>query len=416
MADHNNKKPPPSEEEVSRGIMDMGGIDTIKWALLVGFCAAALTTGKEKLEPFGRWIDGEPITPAVIAEEHILPGSRTIKTDVLDMGLLQISIDKNWRTVESLNLNFIRSINTHYKGIFDFSLGSTNEKSPFLLSTPQIYTVLLPNDAGHAFSLHQRVFLKVSNDIKDTISALDSLTERQRKNTLMQFGSSSPAPDQNVIVSGDFDKDMVSPDDIFDQALSSQLVLLSGMQNEGFSVNINHLSRSQIGSYKIAEIDYTYTMEQQEQRLRTTLYWHYKNGNPWGDLGIFYVDYNEKTVAKHKRAIKAMFSCLVLKEGDQKIWTGKKSHASTDNQIMSFVGIEVDELKLKAIGLNIKKVEEILKSKIPTPLEDVQDIELISDGESSLLLRDIAKIGPLTRHGQKIQDFNSIILTVTPRR
>tara|TARA_R110001592_G_scaffold16881_1_gene71380 strand:- start:56765 stop:58015 length:1251 start_codon:yes stop_codon:yes gene_type:complete len=416
MAEQNEKNSKTPEEEVSRGILDMGFFETIKWALLVGFCAAALTTGKEKLEQFGRWIDGETINPAVIAEEPMLPGSRTIKTDVLDMGPLQISIDKNWRTVESLNLNFIRNIVTHYKGIFDFSLGSTNEKSPFLLSTPKMYTVFLPNDAGHAFSLHQRVFLRVSIDIKDTISALDSLTEQQRKNTLMQFGSASPAPDQNVIVSGNIDKDVVSPDDIFDQALSSQLVLLSGMQNEGFSVNINHLSRSQIGSYTIAEIDYTYTMEQQEQRLRTTLYWHYKDGNPWGDLGIFYVDYNEKAAAKHKRAIKAMFSSLALKEGDQKIWTGQKSPASTDNQIMSFVGIEVDELKLKAMGLNIKKVEEILKSKIPTPLEDVQDIELISGGENRVLLRDIARIDPLSRHGQKIQDFNSIILTVTPRR
>ena len=128
------------------------------------------------------------------------------------------------------------------------------------------------------------------------------------------------------------------------------------------------------------------------------------------------MDYNEKAAAKHKRAIKAMFSSLALKEGDQKIWTGQKSPASTDNQIMSFVGIEVDELKLKAMGLNIKKVEEILKSKIPTPLEDVQDIELISGGENRVLLRDIARIDPLSRHGQKIQDFNSIILTVTPRR
>ncbi len=420
VTDKNEEKPKIPEEEVSRGFLDMGIFKTIKWAFLAGFVFMALTTGKEKLEQFGRWIDGESNTAPISVpalEEPMLPGSRSIRANDLNIGSFQFSIKKDWSTVESVDFNYVHDINIYYSYLLNSSGNFTDDKSPFLVSTPKVYTVILPNEAGHIFSVHKRVFLKVSNDAKDLVTAMDALTKEQQKNTSIMTGTSILSPDKNVIISGDFDKNTVSPDDIFDMALSNQISFMSGTKNEDFSLEVKRSRRSQTGAYTIAEIDYTYTMDKQQQRLSAVLYWHYKEGAPWGDLGIFLVTLNEKGASKNKKALRKTFSSLLIKDGDQEIWRNLKYDVSPDTEIMPFVRINIDPLKLKAFGLTIKQVEEMLKANLPMTTDDIQDITILmaEDGSNIIRLSDVAMTYTLGRGNQKIQDFNSIILTVTSR-
>jgi len=420
VTDKNVEKSKMPEEKVSRGFLDMGVFQTIKWAFLAGFVFMGLTTGKEKLEQFGRWIDGES-NPASInspaLETPTLPGSRSIRADDLHIGSFQFSIKKNWSTVESVDFNYVHDINIYYSYLLDSSGDFTDDKSPFLVSTPKVYTVILPNKAGHIFSLHKRVFLKVSTDVKDFVTAMGALTKEQQKNTSFSTGPGIFSPDKNVIVSGDFDKNTVSPDDVFDMALSNQISFMSGNKNEDFPVEVRRLRRSQNGAYTIAEIDYTYTMDKQEQRLSAVLYWHYEEGDPWGDLGIFLVTLNEKGASKNKKALRKTFSSLHIKDGDQEIWRNLNYDVSPDTEIMPFVRINIDANKLKAFGLTIKQVEEMLKANLPTTTDDIQDIAVLmaEDGSNIIRLSDVAMTYTLGRGNQKIQDFNSIILTVTSR-
>jgi len=417
VTDKNEEKSKIPEEGVSRGFLDMGFFETIKWAFLAGFVFMALTTGKEKLEQFGRWIDGESNTVPISVpalENPLMPGSRSIRANNLHIGSFQFSIKKNWPTVESVDLNYIRSINPRYSDLLYSSVDFTDDKSPFLVSTLKVYTVILPNKAGHIFSLHKRVFLKVSNDAKDFVTAMDALTKEQQKNTSLMTGTGTLSPDKNVIVSGDFDKNMGSPDDIFDIALSNQISFMSSIKNEGFPVDVKRSRRSQTGAYTIAEIDYTYTMDEQ-QRLSAVLYWHYEEGVPWGDLGIFLVALNEKAASKNKKALRKTFSSLHLTNDDQEIWRNLNYDVSTDTEIMPFVRVNIDPYKLKALDLTVKQVEEILKLSLPTTTNDIQEIELMTKNEYQVYLRDVAMIILLSPGNQKIQDLNSIMLTVLER-
>ncbi len=420
VTDKNVEKSKMPEEKISRGFLDMGVFKTIKWAFLAGFVFMGLTTGKEKLEQFGRWIDGESTTTPISVpafDEPMLPGSRSIRADDLHIGSFEFSIEKHWPTVESDNFNYVHDINFYYSYLLNPSGNFTDDKSPYLVSTPKVYTVILPNEAGHIFSVHKRVFIKVSNDAKDFATAMDALTKEQQKNTSIMTGTSILSPDKNVIILGNFDKNSASPDDIFDMALSTQISFMSGGKNEGFSEEVKRSRRSQTGAYTIAEIDYTYTMDKQQQRRSAVLYWHYKEGAPWGDLGIFLVTLNEKAASKNRKALRKTFSSLHLKDGDQEIWRNLNYDVSPDAEIMPFVRINIDPLRLKAFGLTIKQVEEMLKANLPITTDDIQDIAILmpEDGSNIIRLSDIAMTYNLGWGNQKIQDFNSIILTVTSR-
>ncbi|MCW8891520.1 MAG: hypothetical protein OQL20_12745 [Sedimenticola sp.] len=414
----NNTKEPETQDDAppSLGLFGYSLPKTILLVMLAGFVYEASQSGRSRLDQLARWIDGEEYTApteSAVKQEPMLPGTRIVKSDALDTGSFQFSIQKQWPAVESLDLNYVHNINPRYAGLLNTSLDIAADKSPFLLSTPKIYTVTLPGESGHIYSLQQRVFLKASNDLKDVVAAMDALTEKQRKNTLMVTGPSTLSLEQNAIVSGDIDKAAVSPDDVFDAAFSNQLSQLLQIQSSDFPVTVKRAYRTQTGAYTIAEVDYTYTMDEQ-QRLSAVLYWHYSEGAPWGDLGILLVEINEKSAAKNKSALRETFSSLHLKDGDVEIWRDLQYDATTDTKIEPFVHVEIDARRLRAFGLNIKQVEESLASLLPIAEDDLPDIAVMVKNEQQVNLGDIAMILPLTNGDQQIQTIDNIVLTVRP--
>ena len=417
----NNKEEPETQDDAppSLGLFGYSLPKTILFVMLAGFVYEASQSGMSRLDQLARWIDGEEYTSSTDStdstakEEPMLPGNRIVKSDALDTGSFRFSIQEQWLAVESLDLNNVYNINPRYAGLLNTSLDVADNKSPFLLSTPKIYTVTLPGKSGHIYSLQQRVFLKASNDLKDVVAAMDALTEKQRKNTLMVTGRSTLSLDQNAIVSGDIDKASVSPDDVFDVAFSNQLSQLLQIQSSDFPVTVKRAYRTQTGAYTIAEVDYTYTMDEQ-QRLSAVLYWHYDEGAPWGDLGIFLVEINEKSAAKNKRALRETFSSLHLKDGDVEIWRDLHYDATTDTKIEPFVHVEIDAQRLRAFGLNVKQVEERLASFLPIAGDDIPNIAVMDKNKQQVNLGDVAVILPLTNGGQQIQTIDSIVLTVRP--
>ncbi|TVT58862.1 MAG: hypothetical protein FHK82_03605 [Sedimenticola thiotaurini] len=414
----NKKDESETQEDAppSLGLFGYSLPKTILLVILAGFVYEASQYGKGRLDQLARWIDGEestlPIeTPSI--EEPTIPGVRVVKSDTVEIGSFQFSIQKEWLAVESVDLNYAYNIDPRYAGLLNTSLNGARDKSPFLLSTPKLYTVTLPSEAGHIFSLHQRVFFKASNEAKDVIAALNAMTEQQRKNISFVTGPGTLSPDQNAIVSGDIDKEMVSPDDVFETVFTNQLLQLSQIQKNDSPVSVKRTRITQSGSYKIAEVDYAYTLGQQH-RLSAVLYWHYEEGTPWGDLGIFLVQLNEKSAAKNKRALKKTFSSLHLQAGDQKIWNDLSYDASTDTETMSFVHIDIDTQRLRSFGLNIKQVEEIVASSLPIARNDIGHIVVAAKNGHQVDLRDVAITQPLTNSGEQIQNFDSILLTVRP--
>jgi len=452
MNDPDNRKDAqekPSNKDKEGGSFFFGGSfsNEIGLVLLAGFAYGAFQWGGDALDRLANWIDGEQGTPAVAmtlefpdqeqghakvsqhaqpvveittevgAEEApAMPGVDIVDGDMITLDSFRLLRRNSW-LVEPNIVPF--EPHPYFGRLLDAHLVQGRNDPALLLTHPESYVIQMPDDVGQIFLLTKRVFINRQMNAEEVQAAVEAAGQDSVHfiNPLEGVTSrpSVTAPDtedgKQLVLLGSVPSATISENDLFDQYFLEHLHTILSLRNTHGSIDLRHIRRSVIDGYEIGEVDYI--IGPGTLRMTSVFYWHYEAGAPWGDFGLFLSLRREPVSNAHQQEFE-MMSSLTIMNGEQEIWRGLNYDADPDAEIGPFVHVALEATRLLSFGLDVEQVEHKLHGQLPANIDEIENIVIKTDGDSSIFLRDIALVDtyPL---GEEItlRAPDSLVLTVT---
>jgi len=433
----NKDKETPSDEPQQTGSFFYGGsfVKEIGFVILAGFIYAAYQSGYDMMDRLAKWIDGELDTPAIestqenpaqilvpitdgsvpeIATPEIpnLPEAGVIDGDVITVAGFKLNLHESW-LVEPMP-GLMRP-HKYFGHLMDPTLESSGNDSAFLLGIPESYLIEMPDDVGQIILLRKHVLLNKKPSHKELLIALEkqgtdgvAIVSRSSNGRVapLTFDESKP-----FVFIGSVDPATISENDLFDHYFLAQLSTMSSLRLTHGSIDLRYLRRRSVEGYEIGEIDYI--IGPGTLRLSAVFYWHLEEGAQWGEFGLFLALRKEPVLSKHQEMFETVSSLRIL-NGEREIWRGLDFDAPADDNIGSFVHVEVDAARLRMRGLDVDQLDRKIKEQLPVSATEIEDIVVRMHGEEPVYLRDVANLDQYKLgNDDMFRTPESIVLTVT---
>ncbi|MFK5981241.1 MAG: hypothetical protein QM488_20420 [Rhizobiaceae bacterium] len=395
---------PEEEETPSLGLFGYNLPQTILLVMLAGFLYQAYTDRDQVADLIDRWVFGiippEPISPSQLSTIE-LSNSIVVEKSSIDVGSFQFSKPEHWLTVQAPDFRYLQFQHPDYMDLFSPLLKRMIPNvSPFLTSPPKVYAISLPGKGGQIFALNQRITIMTPALLK-----LISKAIRARK----EINSTGFQLDPDLMLPGEIELGHINPDEAFNIALSDQIYYMKRATELVKRPEIRRISRRNYGDYAIAEIDYT---TGENRKISTIIYWHHKEGAAIGELGIFFA--NLKNNSQHEDAVRSVFSSLRIGQGKESVWQNLNYDGQQDKDVMPFIRIEINQHYLRQYDLNVPDIREKIRQSLPVEIDKLEDVEVALSEKNLVRLGDIAIVSRLYGKSQTLQDFNSVMLFVSP--
>lgn len=431
--DEKDTKDKPSDVPPETRSFFYGGsfFKEIRLVLLAGFAFAAFQWGGDMMDRLARWIDGEdtrptaaiiaeaPVTPSTdtgavvaVAEEVLLTKAADADNSVFHFADFRLNMDKSW-SVERMP-GRVRP-HPYFKNLLNPTLAYTGPNSPLLEGAPDSYLIELPDDAGQIILLSKAVIINKKLSPSEMIAAREkfgpngfavlSIPSRTDKATPLSIEKDAP-----FVFNGNVDPGLISENDLFDHYFLEQITIMRVLENTHGAIELKHVRRRTIDGYEIGEIDYI--IGPGTLRLTAVFYWRLQEQASWGEFGLFLALRREPVARKHRRMFETV-STLRLMDGERQIWRGLNYEAPAEAETGAFVHLELSGPRLLAFGLTTKQVERKVWAQLPMSINDLELAVILTHGDSTVRLGDVAKIHPYSRSSDDmLHTPQSIILTV----